>query len=378
MVPQTTTIDVLDDRLDRVPWRRSVGVGIILGLSGLLSLIHVVHLVGSDESLISLLFGAIIPLILSTLLVTATVWLPQTEYEDLALRIGLWCIVGTVLLFGISFITVQYQESQDVMLVNVTAVMAANATGGAVVGFLIGVYDADRKLTERQLTEEHETAERLGRRLSVLNRVLRHDIRNDVNIIHGNARLIIEGTSNPEAPARTIRDKASKLHRMSESARQIESLLGREEIPRESIDVATLLRTKVRGLNRDRPHLSTQVDAPDEMWVLANPMLESAIENVLENAVEHNDNDSPHLEARTVRTDSAVEVRIADNGPGFPPEEVDVLEKGHETELEHASGLGLWLVNWIVTESGGEVEFRENEPEGSIVVIRLSARESPR
>ncbi|MFB6087807.1 MAG: sensor histidine kinase [Haloarculaceae archaeon] len=360
---------------DRV--RRNLGVGVVLGLGVGLAAIHVYHLVASGEEFISLLFGAVVPLALSLLLVLAGLWFPRTEYDDLVLRIGAWCVVGATLLFGISYVTIQYQRSVGTELANELFVLSANATGGAIVGFLIGVYDVDRKRTERRLTDEREMARQLSRRLTVLNRVLRHDIRNDVNVIEGNARLIIEGTSSPEAPARTIREKASKLHRMSESARQIESLLGREEIPTEPIDVATLLRTKALSLQRDHPYVDVDVDVPDAAWASANPMIESAVENVLENAVDHNDSEQPRLRASVERAGKYVDVRVADNGPGLPDDEIDVLEKGHETELEHASGLGLWLVNWIVTESGGEVVFEENDPRGSVVVIRLPSTEPP-
>jgi K+-sensing histidine kinase KdpD len=52
-----------------------------------------------------------------------------------------------------------------------------------------------------------------------------------------------------------------------------------------------------------------------------------------------------------------------------------VLQRGRETSLEHASGLGLWLVHWIVTESGGSVSFEEREPRGSVVELTLPRTE---
>ena len=54
---------------------------------------------------------------------------------------------------------------------------------------------------------------------------------------------------------------------------------------------------------------------------------------------------------------------------------VAVLQRGRETSLEHASGLGLWLVHWIVTESGGSVSFEEREPRGSVVELTLPRAE---
>jgi len=40
--------------------------------------------------------------------------------------------------------------------------------------------------------------------------------------------------------------------------------------------------------------------------------------------------------------------------------------------LYHGSGLGLWLINWIVKRSGGTLEFSENQPRGNVVTIELT------
>jgi signal transduction histidine kinase len=52
-----------------------------------------------------------------------------------------------------------------------------------------------------------------------------------------------------------------------------------------------------------------------------------------------------------------VRLTVADDGPGIPKAEIEVIEEGQETPLEHASGLGLWLVQHVVEQSGGDVEF---------------------
>jgi two-component sensor histidine kinase len=46
-----------------------------------------------------------------------------------------------------------------------------------------------------------------------------------------------------------------------------------------------------------------------------------------------------------------------------------VLETGRETPLEHGEGLGLWLVNWIVTGLGGTVTA--NTDDGTTVRLSL-------
>ena len=48
---------------------------------------------------------------------------------------------------------------------------------------------------------------------------------------------------------------------------------------------------------------------------------------------------------------------------------------GEEPNLDAANGLGLWLVNWIVTDSGGTVQYEANDPRGNVVVVTLDVPE---
>ena len=55
-----------------------------------------------------------------------------------------------------------------------------------------------------------------------------------------------------------------------------------------------------------------------------------------------------------------------------PAVDREVLLEGEEAPLEHGNGIGLWLVNWIVTRSGGRIAFDENDPRGRRVTLVLS------
>jgi len=351
------------------PYHDRLGAALVVVAGLASSLFHARELLEGTSSLIALVFGVFVPLVLSGVLLVGGVWLSRGEYDGLGLRVGTWCLIWAGLMTGVSIMVIQYQASYGVRLRNAVVVVSATATGGAVIGLLIGIYDAERRRSERRMAAEREKAERLGRRLSVLNRVLRHDIRNDVNVIHGNADRIING-SGAETPARTIKEKATKLHRLSESARQIETLLEREGAPVEPVDLVDLLSEERRRLTSN-PGVAVEADLPEKARASASPMIDSAVWNIVENAIEHSDRETPRVEIGAEVGSEWVEIRITDDGPGIPDSEVRVLERGHETDLDHGSGLGLWLTNWIVTESGGKIRFEENEPRGSVVTIRL-------
>jgi signal transduction histidine kinase len=222
------------------------------------------------------------------------------------------------------------------------------------------------------LATARDEATQLNRHLTVLNRVFRHDLRNSANVIQGHAELLVEETNDAIGDsARTIRDQATDLVTLSEQVRDIERILQSESYERQPVDLVELISTQLDRVERDRPAVETDGPNLDRCLVSAHPLVESAIRNVVDNAVEHNDKQTPRVDVTLSQSENWVEVRIADNGPGIPDDEVAVLERGYETPLEHTNGLGLWLVSWIVRESGGEVDFQERSPRGSVVSVQF-------
>jgi signal transduction histidine kinase len=93
---------------------------------------------------------------------------------------------------------------------------------------------------------------------------------------------------------------------------------------------------------------------------------------LIENGLEHAEHDSPHVEISVRRTPSgAVEIAVADNGPGLPEREREIITGETETQLKHGQGIGLWFVRWAVTQLGGDLKFKQNDPTGTVVTIRL-------
>jgi signal transduction histidine kinase len=271
------------------------------------------------------------------------------------------------------------QRAAGGLVADPTIVLIAQVFVGPLLGFLLGVYDVQRTLTSERLLEERETATRFSRRLNVLNRVLRHDIRNKVNVIRGNADLVAAGSGETETAADTIRKQADEMFQLSEYARELQAVMDQEDVATEALDAGTSVAAKAMRLRRDYPHATVNQNVADVAWADASPFVDSAIENLLANAIEHNDADSPTVwvDVEVDDEEGVLAIRIADDGPGIPEAEVAVLQRGRETSLEHASGLGLWLVHWIVTESGGSVSFEEREPRGSVVELTLPLADPP-
>jgi PAS domain S-box-containing protein len=226
-------------------------------------------------------------------------------------------------------------------------------------------------------TRDVTTQDRHEQRVRVVNRVLRHDLRNGMNVVLGNAGILLESDLPPEAAERvqTIRRRALSLVDLGERFRRIDRAMDDSLAAQHPIDVVETLDQVLDRYEADHPSVTVHRDFPPATHALADDLLDVALANVVENAIVHNDTASPTLRA-SVDTDvrdgrEAVVVAVEDDGPGLDDHQRNALELGTETPLEHTDGLGLWLVRWIIEESAGQLAFRENDPRGTVVEITL-------
>ncbi|AXG10204.1 hypothetical protein DU484_10290 [Haloplanus rubicundus] len=350
-------------------------LGVVGGIGATSLGLHTLHLLMQSEGLYTRLLGTLIPMGLSMMLLMTMVRIHRRKEADIAARIGIWCVIGAVVIVAVGVVSITYQRVNGVVMTDVPFVLTSHATVGALLGALIGSYDGERRRRERDLHAEHERTRQLSSRLTILNRVFRHDIRNAVNVILGYASHIKGGRIDRRQAMARIDEKARELQEMSDCARRFEWLLDEEAATTRPIDIGPPLRTKASTLAGEGVTVETTI--PESVEVRSTPLIEEAIDELLTNAVEHNDAPRPHL-AITVRSPEcdggerdAVTIEVRDNGPGIPEHELDVLERGHETELRHSSGLGLWFVHWTVDASNGRLTFDQNSPRGSVVEVHL-------
>lgn len=242
------------------------------------------------------------------------------------------------------------------------------------------------------ITEQH----RRERRLQVLQRVLRHNLRNEMSIVGGYASLASDGIDDEEAGdhLEIIEDRADALASLSDKVRQIERVFEREDAPLRSVDPSKSIDAVRRTF--DEP---IEADVDPSVRVVGDDRIEIALENVIENAIEHGSNAThpwdPTVDERSeidgTDVGPAVEVvcepcpeepegwvvvRVLDDGPGIPEHERSVVtDELDVTQLTHGSGLGLWLVAWVVQSLGGDLSFDDRDPRGSVVTIRLRRAE---
>jgi PAS domain S-box-containing protein len=218
---------------------------------------------------------------------------------------------------------------------------------------------------------------RRQRRLGVLNRVLRHNVRNEMTIIRGYSRMIAdrlvgEGEDRDLAEAAVeLAESAATIEALSTEARRVEKVL--KEDHDGEVDASAVAESVVEECREQFPEADLELDAPESVTVATTDRIRLALEHLVENAVEHNDAGTPRVRVSTSMVDDGrASIRVEDDGPGIPDYERGVVTGTREvTQLEHGSGLGLWIVKWTVEGFGGHVRFAQSELGGATVDIRL-------
>ncbi|WP_439027383.1 ATP-binding protein [Haloarchaeobius sp. DT45] len=223
----------------------------------------------------------------------------------------------------------------------------------------------------RDITEYKERE----RRLRILYRVLRHNLRNEMTIVLGYADQLVDAVDRDELErkAEIIHDTAETVADLSDSVEELQAIAGRDATDRGPVDLGALLADLVDDFQTVHPDAVFDV-SPADTVVVGDEGLRNAIENVVDNAVVHNDQPSPHVKISVEEDYAPNQVRlvVADDGPGIPQVELDVLSEQKDiTSLQHGSGLGLWVAKWCVESLGGQLVIEENEARGSSVGLVL-------
>lgn len=224
-----------------------------------------------------------------------------------------------------------------------------------------------RLLTVRDITEQRLREQRLD----VLQRVLRHNVRQETNKILGYTEFLeAEADSERQSEhAAAIDRAANSLIDWSTKARTIDRTLDPSAGERQQFELDTTVKAIIEDAKEVHPEANLRCTLPAGERMRCHTSIKKALYEIVDNAIKHTDSDQPSVQVSATVDGEWVTISISDDGSGLPATERDVLDRGRETPLEHGSGLGLWLVQWAVTASNGTVSIETNG--GTTVQLRL-------
>jgi PAS domain S-box-containing protein len=239
-------------------------------------------------------------------------------------------------------------------------------------GTITGGISLKQDVTERQ--ERRRKLEHERERLEYVNRLLRHNLLNSLNVAHARTNLL-EGHVD-ESVRGHLETASSRLDEMIdfvETMRSLMHILVGDDHECEPIALREVLETEVAKLEAAYD-VTVRAEALPVVDVVADELLPEVFENLLVNAVQHNDADhrGVFVDVDVAATAGEATVYVADNGPGVPPEMRDgLVDKGEKGFDSPGTGFGLYLVRETVDADGDTVEVVDDDHAGATFGVTL-------
>ena len=178
-----------------------------------------------------------------------------------------------------------------------------------------------------------------------------------------------------------IKDEVERLSMLINNLLSITKIeMGNLKIDKQRVRLQDLLRdafNHVSASGRDK-NLKFEMDLPPELTAVAvdKDLLRIAINNLLVNAIKYTPAGG-RISMTAAETDSAIEIRVADNGIGISPEDQDkIFDKFYRAENDEVRnigghGLGLPLAREIIELHRGQLSVSSERGKGSEFIACL-------
>jgi len=261
-----------------------------------------------------------------------------------------------------------------------TLTVLQTAKGSAFVVFSAGLIYVIAKAQYLQLEQLTDRVRTEIQHVSILHRILRHNLRNQASIIDGYLSELAPHV--PDAERESLGEIEAAIERLvglSDKMSRLNNELSDGEVATARLDLGSCVRDVADAARPQYPSARIETDVPEGDTPVVGPRaLEWVLGELLENAVVHNDAPTPRVSISVAEGpdgERAV-VRVSDNGPGLPPVERRLAPDEPETQLEHSEGAGLWVTRLLVALSGGAFDVRTDDTRGTTVEIALPTPEA--
>ena len=249
---------------------------------------------------------------------------------------------------------------------------------------------SERRLLEKQITEQAAALADLHRRKDEFLAMLSHELRNPLAPISNAVHLLrLQKGENPiQQQAREIIERqVGQLSRLVDDLLEISRITtGRVQLRQERVAVSGIVERaveSVRPLIDQHKHELTVLLSPQPIWLYADATrLEQVVVNLLNNAAKYTD-EGGHIWLTVQQEDDACVLRVRDTGIGIPPELLprifDLFTQAARSLARSQGGLGigLCLVHRLVEMHRGTVMAYSALGQGSEFVVRLPMMVSP-
>ena len=243
---------------------------------------------------------------------------------------------------------------------------------------------SQRMLKNRQLENALHNSEKLASMGRVVASIA-HEIRNPLGIIRSTAELLQRKTDKADASTQRLLGAIyDESLRLSQTVNDFLDYARPRQPRQDMVDISLVLDHALAFLEGEFNRHNVDIErtaASSGLFVLGDKdLLYRAFYNILVNGQQAIDGPGS-IHIRTVAGGNAEErqvvVEFLDSGPGFDAETKDNLLDPFFTTKEGGTGLGLPIVNSIITSHGGSIELENGSAGGALVRVILPAARTP-
>ncbi len=227
---------------------------------------------------------------------------------------------------------------------------------------------------------QHEKLAGMGRVVAGI----AHEIRNPLGIIQSSAELLLSRPSGQDpVTGKILRAIFDESRRLSQTVTDFLDYARPRQPQRDRVDLGKTIRDVLAFLepelaSREIAVVQDAAGENGEIYTCGDKdLLHRAIYNILVNSMQAMERDgcitirARSLEGEGGGTGGLVEMSFADTGPGFPSENRERILDPFVTTKDGGTGLGLPIVNNIVTSHGGVMRLEDAPGGGALVRVVL-------
>lgn len=217
----------------------------------------------------------------------------------------------------------------------------------------------------RELSKKNILMQKQQKQLELINSILRHDLANHFSVIRSAVRLY-EREENKDLLNEIVKHSLQGIE-LIQNMKQLESVFSSKIQTKDFPIVYVVIK-----ITKSYPNINFDLDLKDAT-VLANNSLESVIDNIIRNAIDHGGTEK--IKITTKKTENNYTLRITDFGKGIPDEiKPKIFDENFKSGSTGNTGLGLFIVKQMMNNYGGNVYVENNQPKGTtfVLVFRIS------
>ncbi len=205
-----------------------------------------------------------------------------------------------------------------------------------------------------------------------LHSLLRHDVRNKLQVIQGYLDLLADFDFSEDVE-KYISLAMEGTEEGGEIIEKVRTLREAQQEEVREVVIDSVINDVVKGIEDLAKEEGMEIvfdNHNEEVKGMGGSLLNRVFSNIIENSIQHSDGNEIRIHLNVV--DDEVRCIIEDDGRGIPDEKKDkVFDKGYTTDEGRGSGLGMFLTKTLLETYGGDIEVKDSELGGARFDVTL-------